>query len=181
MIVVIDVYDCLYDNPGISIAFPRSSGILEGISYQSTGSDEVIIELPSNWYENNDLLGFFVYCVWVSFGFGSHLYECDLEVRGNDEQEHLGSFSFGSSCLDFHLSDCDISDIALIMCYPKAAIYECYRSKQWTHFTASFIGKTRVEGCGIHLIYAKDYEQMHPSIVQGSSSLGNSGDHGLPT
>ena len=38
------VDDCVFDNPGISIAFPRSSGILEGISYQSTGIDEVTID-----------------------------------------------------------------------------------------------------------------------------------------
>ena len=46
---------------------------------------------------------------------------------------------------------------------------------------ASFLGWTRVEGCGIHLIYVKDYEQTHPSRIQASSSHGNFGDHGSPT
>ena len=97
----------------------------------------------------------------------SHFDESDFD------ESDLGSVSFGSSCLD-----CDISDLAYIMGYPKAAIEEKYCSNQWTHLLASFNKKT-VEGCGIHLLYSKDYEQMHPSTVQASSSHGNSGimDH----
>ena len=102
--------------------------------------------------------------------------ESDCDESDFDESD-LGSVSFGSSCLDS-----DISDLAFIMCYPKAAIEEKHRSNQWTHLLASFnIFETRVEGCGIHLINSKDYEQMHPSMVQASSSHGNSGDYGSPT
>ena len=197
------VDDCLSDDPGvITIVIPRCSGILEGISYQSTGSDKVTIKLPPNWYENNDLLGFFVYCVRVKSGFVScNKYQCNLRIRKNDKQQDLGSYSFASSYLDvdasdFDESDCDesdlgsvsfgsycldsdISDLASIMCYPKAAIEEKYRSNQWTHLLASF--NILVEGCGIHLIHSKDYEQMHPSMVQASSSHGNCGDYGSPT
>ena len=181
----------------ISIVIPRCSGILEGISYQRTGSDKVTIELPPNWYENNDFLRFYVYCVWVDFVLDSEFY---LRIRKNDKQQDLGSYSFASSHLDVDLSDfdesdwdeselgfvsfgytcldCDISDLAYIMCYPKAAIKEKYRSNQWTHLVASFNSEARVEGCSIHLIYAKDNVQMHPSTVQASSSHGNSGDYG---
>ena len=148
-------------NPGTSILLPRSSAILEGISYQSTGSNDVTIELPPNWYGNNDLLGFAIYCVWDPSRIGSHRCEYGLKIRGNDEQEYLGYFPFDFFCPDFHPSAFVIPvfvalDLACIMCYPKVAIREKYRSKKWTHIVASFHGSTRVEGCGIHLIYAKD-------------------------
>ena len=170
----VDVGDSSLENPGISIAIPKSSGILEGISYQSTGSAELTIELPLNWYENNDLLGFALYYICVALEYHDPRgNKCDIRIRGNDKQEHLGSFSFGSICLDL-----GISDIAWIMCYPKVAIKECYLSNQWTHFMSSFLGRPRVESCGIHLIYAKDYDQTHPSRIQASSSHEKFGDHG---
>ena len=56
------------------------------------------------------------------------------------------------------------------MCYPKVAISERYRSNQWTHIRATFFAIRMVEGCDIHLIYAKDNEQRQPSMVQGISS-----------
>ena len=187
-----------YD-PGISIVIPRSSGILYGMSYQSTSSDEVRIQLPPNWYANNDLLGFALWCVFVASPNGSQFYEsahtfenetdigsgyesekdetlefrCDFKIQGKHKQQFLDSYSYGSSCAHDGLSD-----IAWLMCYPKVAIRKCYGSNEWTHFVALFRGNRRVEGCGIRLIYAKDYEQEHPS---SSSSNGNFGDHGSPT
>ena len=56
----------------MSIVIPRSSGILEGIRNESMESDEVIIELPPNWYENNEFLGFALcYCVPVKLSIKS--------------------------------------------------------------------------------------------------------------
>ncbi|KAJ9676226.1 hypothetical protein PVL29_024964 [Vitis rotundifolia] len=66
---------------GRSIVIPRSSGILEGTRNQSMGSNEVRIELPQNWYENNELLGFALcYCVPVTSEF--ELY-CMLAIGAN--------------------------------------------------------------------------------------------------
>ena len=159
----ISIDDCAYINLGINIAFPRSGGILEGISYQSTISyvGEVTIELPLNWYKNNGLLGFALFCV---YGKSNDLPSVGhLTIKGNDEEKSLDSFSLGYSNLDLGKSN-----TTWIMCYPKVAIKERYRSNQWTHIRATFYGE--VEGCGIHLIYAKDDEQMQPSMVQGISS-----------
>ena len=172
----IDVGDYSLDKSGISIVFPRSSGILEGIASGIPNGGEVIIECPPNWYENNDLLGFALYCVGFPPGFGSCSNKFYLEAQVS-EQRHWDSFSFDSSYWD-----CDELETACVICYPKAAIKEYYRSNQWTYFTASFFNEARVQWCGIHLIYAKDYEQMHdPSMLLGNSCHGNLGDHGSPT
>lgn len=76
----------------MSIAIPRSSGILAGIRNESIKSDEVTIELPQNWYENNDLLGFDLCCAYVlvldvEFDNGSLDFCCELTIRRNYEQE----------------------------------------------------------------------------------------------
>ena len=73
--------------------------------------------------------------------------------------------------------DSYILDLACIICHPKGAIKEMHLSNQWTHLVASFNSDARMEGFGIHLIYAKDYVQMPPSMVQ-ASSCGNSSING---
>ena len=172
----IDVGDYSLDKPGISIVFPKSSGILEGIARGIPNGGEVMIECPLNWHENNDLLGFVLYCVGFSPRFVSCINKFYLEAQVS-QQRHCGSFSFDSSCWD-----CDELETAWMICYPKAAIKEYYCFNQWTDFIASFVCEARVQCCSIHLIYAKDYEQMHdPSMLQGNSSHGNLGDHGSPT
>ena len=93
---MIDVGDYSLDKPGISIVFPRSSGILEGIASGIPNGCEVMIECPLNWYENNDLLGFALYCVGVPPEFGSSRNKFYLEARVS-EQRQWGSFSFDSS------------------------------------------------------------------------------------
>ena len=108
-------------------------------------------------------------------------YACDLRmIRDSNQSEVVGFFSFGSFSSNSFCDDDGMSDIAWVMYYPKVAIGKYYNSNQWTHFRASFSGKRRVEGCGICLINAKDYEPMHPSMIQASSSCGNFEDHGSP-
>ena len=165
------IYVCYssFNDPRTSICIPRSCGILEGISDQSRGN---YLELPLNWYENKDLLGFAIFFGYVESVFkGCSFY---LTIKGNGKQEHLGSFSL----LSKRWFDYDISDLASIVCFPEATIKGEYHSSQWTHLVASFYRVAGVEGFGIHLIYAKDYVQMHPSIEQANSSHGNSSING---
>ena len=159
----------VFRNPRIRIAIPKSCGILEGISDQSRGN---CLELPPNWYENKDLLGFAIFCAYVESEFVGC--SCYLTIKGNGKQENLGSFSLLSKLW----LGSDISDLVCIMCYTKAAIEGKYRSNQWTHLMASFDSDARVEGYSFHLIYAKDYVHIHPSMVQASSSHGNSSING---
>ena len=152
------------DGPRISISIPRSCGILEGKGEHSC------LDLPPDWYK--DLLGFALFCGYVNFEF--NMSSCILKIKGNGKHEHLGCFSLISK----PRFDYDISDLASIVCYPKASIEEKYCSSQWTRLVASFDSRVGVKEFGIHLIYAKDYVQMHPSIVQASSSRGNSSING---
>ena len=97
----IPVGDSLFGGHGISIVIPRSSGILEWIGYQSTGSDEVIIELPPNWCENNDLLGFALCCVYVSLDDKfNYQYEDPSAHESQNESAHTSENepNNGSGC-----------------------------------------------------------------------------------
>ncbi|XP_034679886.1 disease resistance protein RPV1-like [Vitis riparia] len=186
---VINHYSYFSGN-GIGIFIPRSSGILEWITYRNMGRDEVTIELPPNWYENDDLWGFALCCVYVAPAYESQyesgliseddseledeepVFCCELTIEGNNQLENVGFFSFFSPCVPS-----DVSDMQWVICYPKLAIKKSYHTNQWTHFKASF-GGAQVEECGIRLVYRKDYEQKHPTMAQGSTSHGNFGEHG---
>ena len=155
-------------DPGIRITIPRSCGILKGISDQSRGR---WLKLPPNWYENKDLLGFAIFYAYV---LSNSRESWGLEIIGNGKSKLLGYFSLLSK-LDF---DSDISDLECIICYPKAAIKEMHLSNQWTHLEASYLSYIGMKGLSIHLIYAKDYVEMPPSMVQASSSRGYSSING---
>ncbi|XP_034679882.1 disease resistance protein RPV1-like [Vitis riparia] len=175
---------------GIGIVIPRSSGILEWITNRNMGRNEVTIELPPNWYENGDLWGFALCCVYVAPAYESqyesgHIseedseledeepeFECDLIIEGNNQSEYLGFFCLASRCFKYDVS------MQWVICYPKLAIEESYHTNQWTHIEASFYG-AQVEECGIRLVYREDYEQKHPTMAQRSTSHGKFGDHGL--
>ena len=172
---------------GMSIVIPRSSTILGMITTPSMGSNHVAIKLPQNWKENNDLLGFALFCVYSPMLLDDEYYNvsdsesedegfrrcltvsielrrtCVSVTESEDEDLQRDLMSIQSLC---DLSDdyC-LSDQMWVIHYPKSAI----RSNQWTHFTASFdcidgigypLGK--VEECGIHLIYANCFQcQQH--------------------
>ena len=186
---VINHYSYFWGN-GIGIVIPRSSGILEWITYRNMGRNEVTVELPPNWYKNDDLWGFALCCVYVAPAYESQ-YElghiskddaeledegpgfcCDLSIEGNYQSGDVGFFLLYSCCVKY-----DVSDMQWVICYPKLAIEESYHTNQWTHFKASF-GGAQVEECGIRLVYTEDYEQKHPAMAQGSTSHGNFGEHG---
>ena len=66
-----------YLGEGICIVIPPgSSGIPEWISMQEMGS-EIKMELPKNWYQNNNFLGFVLCCVYVA-----------VDDESEDESEH---------------------------------------------------------------------------------------------
>ncbi|KAL6315908.1 hypothetical protein AAG906_013255 [Vitis piasezkii] len=167
---------------GMKIVIPRSSGILEGTRNQSMGSHQVRIELPQNWYENNDLLGFVLCCVyvWVLDEFNprplSYLH-CKLAISGNCQSKDVDRFQIESGC---YCSDDDddhgsASDLVWVIYYPKDAIKKQYLSNQWTHFTASFGSATlEAKECGIHLIYGcfkcrRDKECQQKLCLKGSA------------
>ena len=168
----------------MEIVIPRSSGILEGTRNQSMGSHQVRIELPQNWYENNDLLGFALCCVyvWVPDEFNPRCeplscLDCKLAISGNCQSKDVDKFQIESEC---HCSDDDddhgsASDLVWVIYYPKDAIKKQYLSNQWTHFTASFGSATlEAKECGIHPIYGcfkcrRDKECQQKLCLKGSA------------
>ena len=96
----ISVGGSFFKGNGISIVIPRNSGILEWIRCRNVGNDEVTltliscyeIKLPSNWYENNDLLGFVLWCVYPS------AHESRTESAQTFEIEPDNGLAFKFSC-----------------------------------------------------------------------------------
>ena len=129
------------------------------------GRDEVRKELPQNWYQNNELLGFALYCVYARVllddGFneaGLDLH-CKLTTWRNDQSEVMGALSFVSIC-DCYYDDVSLSDQVWVIYYPKDAIDNKYWSNEWKHLKASFHGKgVKVKECWFHLIYSEEHQQ----------------------
>ena len=160
----------------MSIVIPRNSTILGMIKTRSMGSDGVTIKLPQNWYENSDLLGFALCCVYPPMLLGDKYDNvsaleseagcerglivlitlekiCVSDLESADEYMEWVSedrISVESWC---NLSDDDCSsDQMCVIYYPKDAIKEKFRSNECTHFRASF--------------YCTDGNYFHPTKVE---------------
>ena len=135
---------------------PGSSGIPEWVSYQRMGC-EVRIELPMNWYEDNNFLGFVLFfhhvpldddeCQTTRGGIA----HCELTISHGDQSERLDKILFYSECKTYrirdlsydHKFDCycsgSTSDPAIWVTYfPQIKIPCEYRSSRWNNFKAHF-------------------------------------------
>ncbi|CBI23893.3 unnamed protein product, partial [Vitis vinifera] len=154
----------------LGAVIPESNGIPEWIRYQNMGS-EVTTELPTNWYEDPDFLGFVVSCVYrhiptSDFDEPYLFLECELNLHGN-------GFEFKDECC--HGYSCDFKDLMVwVWCYPKIAIPKEHHHK-YTHINASFESYLiNIKKCGINLIFAGDQQNHMPMLEHPQ----NSGDNG---
>ncbi|RVW59242.1 TMV resistance protein N [Vitis vinifera] len=151
----------------VNLIISVSCGMPKWISHHEKGAT-VVAKLPQNWYKNNDLLGFVLYCVCDPLDNESEetlendatYFQYGLTLRGHEIQ-FVDELKFYPSC------DCnDVVPKMWMIYYPKVEIEEKYPSNKWRQLTASFCGflhgkKMKVEECGIDLIYAHDHEQNH--------------------
>ena len=144
-------YDIVYRGKGISIVMPGSCGIPEWIKHQKMGSG-VTIELPMNWHEDKNLLGFVLCSLNVPAKDELASLHCRLIINGNNF-ESLYFITFG--CYE-----CDASDLVWLLYYPKIGIPARYRSNQWRNLKVIFYyininnrKPSKVEKSGVHLIY----------------------------
>ena len=106
-----------------SVIIPESSGGIfpEWIRYDNLGS-EVTTELPMNWHEDTDFLGFVVSCVYQPCYF-IHV-TCELNIHGN-------GFGFKNkiwfSCLCKPHDN--LNDQVWVQWYPKINIPEEHHHK----------------------------------------------------
>ena len=74
----------LYDGKGISLLIDGSSGVPGWIrQYQNLGN-EVIMQLPLNWYENIDLLGFSLFSLFHINPVNGSEEKAEDELKGED-------------------------------------------------------------------------------------------------
>ncbi|KAL6316776.1 hypothetical protein AAG906_021076 [Vitis piasezkii] len=142
---------------GPSFVIPGSSGIPEWVRYQRMGC-EVSIELPMNWYEDNNFLGFVLFFHHVPCDDD----ECEttkcsvpyyeLTISHGDQSERLNEIPFYSDCKTYWIRDSSYddelnssyyngstSDPAIWVTYfPQINIPGEYRSSWWNNFKAHF-------------------------------------------
>ncbi|XP_034680691.1 disease resistance protein RPV1-like isoform X1 [Vitis riparia] len=163
---VIQDFECeIY--PRVNLIISVSCGIPKWISHHKKGA-KVVAKLPQNWYKNNDLLGFVLYCVHDPLDNESEetlendatYFQYGLTLRGHEIQ-FVDELRFYPSCHCY-----GVVPKMWMTYYPKVEIVKNYPSNKGRQLTASFCGylkgkALKVEECGIHLIYAHDHEQNH--------------------
>ncbi|KAJ9692932.1 hypothetical protein PVL29_011854 [Vitis rotundifolia] len=132
----------------ITIFIPGNNGIREWIRQQKNGS-QITIELPTDWYQNNDSLGFALYSVYVPLHIeckeDPRSLECELNLHGHryesldglsSELWPMDELSFRSNYLCCHNGG--ESNRVWVAYYPKVAIKNQCWSNEWRHLKASF-------------------------------------------
>ncbi|RVW60149.1 TMV resistance protein N [Vitis vinifera] len=150
------------------VVIPGSRGIPEWISHKSMGS-EITIDLPKNWYEDNNFLGFALFNHHVPLDYDHDLLNPTLDLL----MSHGNRFEY------MHRIWFSPEDPELMVAYfPQIAISSKYRSNRWNNFKARFYGPygrgAQVESCGIHLIYnkAQDHSQQTLQLFNVKRSHG---------
>ena len=151
-----------YWSKEITVFIPGNNGIPEWIGYKKKGS-EIATELPENWWEDNNFLGFALCSVFVPLHIESKEDPC-LKCKMNfphyfedpggfvTEFWYVDELSFRRSYPCCHNGG--ESNKFWVAYYPKVAIENKHWSNEWRHLKASFYGEeVKVEECGLHLIY----------------------------
>ena len=168
----------------VSVFIPGSREIPEWISHKNMGN-EITIDLPKNWYEDNNFLGFALfshhvpvddicktlcdddipYFPIVAFDTTLHLL-----ISDGDQFGHVKVIDYTLECTRDMKNNTLFADPGLMVVYfPQIVISSEYRSNRWNKFKAGFSSvfkqayrraSCKVESCGIHLIY--DHGQDHP-------------------
>ena len=143
---------------------------------------EITIDLPKNWYEDNNFLGFALFCHHVPIddenegGLDLQLLISDGDQFGHVETQNivpLGDYTlFANPALR-------------VVYFPQISISSEYRSNRWNKFKTRFSAlcgwgdKTafKVESCGIHLIYAQDHPQQSLQLFNVKRSHDDTEDH----
>ena len=152
-----------YWSKEITVFIPGNNGIPEWISHKKKGS-KIETELPVNWWEDNNFLGF---AVFVPLHIESKEDPCSLtcELYFHNCLEYPERFFYELRFLD-KLSfergypcchNGGESNRVWVAYYPKVAIENDYWSDKWIHLKALFHSEhSKVEECGLHLIYKTD-------------------------
>ncbi|CBI39281.3 unnamed protein product, partial [Vitis vinifera] len=137
-----------------SILLPGSNGIPEWVSHQRMGC-EVSIELPMNWYEDDNFLGFVLFFHHVPLDDDEcettegSIPHCELTISHGDQSERLEEISFYFKCKTYlashllsgkHCYDSDSTpDPAIWVTYfPQIDIPSEYRSRRRNNFKDHF-------------------------------------------
>ncbi|KAJ9680242.1 hypothetical protein PVL29_019527 [Vitis rotundifolia] len=152
----------------LSAVIPESSGIPEWMRYQNLGR-KVTMELPTNWYEDPDFLGFVVSCVYQPIPIYDHVYEhfsssfiCELNLRRNGfglNEEHR--ISCHCECHG------NFNDMV-------SQVWVCFAIH--SHILMLHLRMTlgHIKKCCMNLIFAGDQQNYMPMLVHPR----NSGDNG---
>ena len=155
--------------------------------------DEITIDLPKNWYEDNNFLGFalFWHLVLVDdYNFPIAVFDTlRLLISDGDQFGHVKVIDYTLECTRDMKNNTLFADPGLMVVYfPQIAISSEYRSNRWNKFKAGFSSvfkqayrraSCKVESCGIHLIYdhGQDHAQQSLQLFNVKRSHDDTEDH----
>ena len=162
-------------------------GIPKWISHKSMG-DEITIDLPKNWYEDNNFLGFALFCHHVPIDDENEDgLDLQLLISDGDQFGHMETIQFFPNySLDMKNSTLLADPALMVVYFPQISISSEYRSNRWNKFKARFSSvffepnreaSGKVESCGIHLIYAQDHPQQSLQLFNVKRSHDDTEDH----
>ena len=183
---------------------PGSSGIPEWVSHQRIGC-EVRIELPMNWYEDNNFLGFVLFFHHVPLDedecetIECRISHCELTISHGDQSERLGKMLFISECKthwisgsyygdrELHYSGSTSDPAIWVTYFPQINIPGEYRSSWWNNLKAHFHTRIGVGSfkCGTNTCFKVKSCGIHLLYAQDQihcpqpsrGSLGDREDH----
>ncbi|KAL6337987.1 hypothetical protein AAG906_005962 [Vitis piasezkii] len=108
--------------------------------------DEITIYLPKNWYEDNNFLGFALFCHHVPIDDEEEDgLDLQLLISDGDQFGHMETIQFFPNySLDMKNSTLLADPALMVVYFPQIAISSEYRSNRWnkfkTRFSALFVG-----------------------------------------
>ena len=160
---------------------------------------EIRIELPMNWYEDDNFLGFALFFYHVPIdddecqSTADSGINCELISHDNQSKQLYGNWWLHTRCKIYSISGLSYSKVCydsgstkdpaiLVMYFPRINIPREYRCRSWNIFKAFYhtpIERSsfscgdatyfKVKSCGIHLIYAQDQNNW-PQTSRESSA-----------
>ncbi|RVX07053.1 putative WRKY transcription factor 19 [Vitis vinifera] len=168
-----------YGSKGICIVLPGSSGVPEWIM----DDQGIATELPQNWNQNNEFLGFALCCVYVPLDDESEdVSENESDNRSEDESAHTSeneiddkskndSVAELSDCFCYDQDNDSVSRQTWVIWYSKAAIQEWYPSDQWPYINVRRCSECQQEATCRWRGCFKDSDMKELPIIENPSEL----------
>ncbi|RVW96797.1 TMV resistance protein N [Vitis vinifera] len=165
--------DSFYHGKGTCIFLPGGDVIPKGIMDRTNRHFERT-ELPQNWHQNNEFLGFAIFCVYVPLVDESEDIPEKESAHGSENESDNKSGDESTRTWENETDDKSVAESFYFPFFQSNCF--CYKEDK-DEDNESVSGETlvpvfkyektmEVNRCGFHLIYSEDLHQSHPLTTQ---------------